>query len=81
MYLGLEGQSLEIFNIVDIREEYNREIAMRISSDIETHNRFYSDLNGYQVTNSIRSNTAASPFPVCLVAFLLSSFSQLTVTP
>lgn len=52
MYLGLEGQSLEIFNIVDIRGEYNREISMRISTDLETHNRFYSDLNGYQVTGA-----------------------------
>lgn len=49
LYLGLEGQSLEISNIVDIRGEYNREIAMRISSDVESHNKFYTDLNGYQV--------------------------------
>lgn len=48
-HVGLEGQSLEVSNIVDIRGEYNRELAMRISSDINSQNRFYSDLNGYQV--------------------------------
>lgn len=47
--LGIEGQSVEVSNIVDIRKEYNREIAMRISSNINSQNRFYTDLNGYQV--------------------------------
>lgn len=47
--LGVEGQSVEISNIVDIRKEHNYEIAMRISSSINSQNRFYTDLNGYQV--------------------------------
>ncbi|XP_030049323.1 alpha-mannosidase 2 [Microcaecilia unicolor] len=46
---GLEGQSLEIANTVDIRGEYNREIAMRITSTVYSQNRFYTDLNGYQI--------------------------------
>lgn len=48
-YVGLEGQSVEVSNIVDIRGEYNRELAMRISSDINSENKFFTDLNGYQV--------------------------------
>lgn len=32
---------------------HNREIAMRISSKINNQNRFYTDLNGYQVTFSM----------------------------
>lgn len=47
--LGIEGQSVEVSNIVDIRKEQNYEIAMRISSSINSQNRFYTDLNGYQV--------------------------------
>ena len=39
--LGVEGQSVEISNIVDIRKEHNYEIAMRISSSINSQNRFY----------------------------------------
>nr|XP_006627077.1 PREDICTED: alpha-mannosidase 2 [Lepisosteus oculatus]XP_015193543.1 PREDICTED: alpha-mannosidase 2 [Lepisosteus oculatus] len=46
---GVEGQSVEISNIVDIRGEFNREIAMRITSDLNSSNRFYTDLNGYQI--------------------------------
>lgn len=47
--LGIEGQSVEVSNIVDIRNTFNREIAMRISSEINSQDKFYTDLNGYQV--------------------------------
>lgn len=46
---GVESQSVEICNTVDIRGETNREIAMRITSDLNNKDRFYTDLNGYQV--------------------------------
>lgn len=47
--LGIERQSVEVSNIVDIRTVHNREIVMRISSKINSQNRFFTDLNGYQV--------------------------------
>jgi hypothetical protein len=47
--LGIEGQSMEVSNIVNIRNVHNREIVMRISSKINNQNRYYTDLNGYQV--------------------------------
>lgn len=47
--LGIERQSVEVSNIVDIRSVHNREIVMRISSKINSQNRFFTDLNGYQV--------------------------------
>lgn len=47
--IGVEGQSVEICNTVDIRGEINREIAMRITSDLNSKDRFFTDLNGYQV--------------------------------
>ncbi len=47
--IGVEGQSVEICNTVDIRGETNREIAMRITSDLNSKDRFFTDLNGYQV--------------------------------
>lgn len=46
---GHAGRSLEISNLVDIRSESNRELAMRLVSDVANGNRFYSDLNGFQV--------------------------------
>lgn len=45
----VDGQSLEISNTVDIRGERNCEIAMRITSDINSKDRFYTDLNGFQI--------------------------------
>lgn len=47
--IGVEGQSVEIGNTVDIRGEINREIVMRITSDLNSKDRFFTDLNGYQV--------------------------------
>ena len=41
--------SIEVQNIVDIRHESNKELAMRFQTNIENGNVFYSDLNGFQV--------------------------------
>lgn len=50
LYKGVDGTSVDIYNIVDIRSESNKEIAMRISTDIQnTDSVFYTDLNGFQV--------------------------------
>ncbi|XP_062985608.1 alpha-mannosidase 2 [Elgaria multicarinata webbii] len=79
---GLEGQSLEISNIVDIRGEYNREIAMRISSDIATHNRFYTDLNGYQIQPRQTMNKLplqANIYPMTAMAYVQDSKIRLTL--
>ncbi|XP_048359318.1 alpha-mannosidase 2 [Sphaerodactylus townsendi] len=79
---GLESQSLEIFNIVDIRGEHNREIAMRISSDIETYNRFYSDLNGYQIQPRQTMNILplqANIYPMTTMAYIQDDRVRLTL--
>lgn len=46
---GHAGKSLEISNMVDIRSETNRELVMRLVTDVASGNRFYTDLNGFQV--------------------------------
>lgn len=43
------GRSLEISNLVDISSEFNHELAMRLVTDVANGNRFYTDLNGFQV--------------------------------
>lgn len=43
------GRSLEISNLVDIRSEVNYELAMRLVTDVVNGNRFYTDLNSFQV--------------------------------
>ncbi|XP_053263598.1 alpha-mannosidase 2 [Podarcis raffonei] len=79
---GLEGQSLEVSNIVDIRGEYNREIAMRISSDIESHNRFYTDLNGYQIQprqTMSKLPLQANIYPMATMAYVQDSKIRLSL--
>ncbi|KAM9328946.1 alpha-mannosidase 2 [Gastrophryne carolinensis] len=79
---GLEGQSPEISNVVDIRGESNREIAMRISSDVNSQNRFYSDLNGYQIQprqTLSKLPLQANVYPMSTMAYIQDNFSRLTL--
>uniref|UniRef100_A0A8C9NUW4 mannosyl-oligosaccharide 1,3-1,6-alpha-mannosidase n=1 Tax=Serinus canaria TaxID=9135 RepID=A0A8C9NUW4_SERCA len=79
---GLEGQSLEVSNIVDIRGEYNRELAMRISSDINSQNRFYSDLNGYQIQPRLTMSKLplqANIYPMTTMAYIQDVGVRLTL--
>lgn len=34
---------------MDIRSEVNRELVMRLVSQVDSGNRFFTDLNGFQV--------------------------------
>ena len=48
--LGASSSPIDVYNIVDLRGEMNREIIMRVTTDIKNPERqFYSDLNGFQV--------------------------------
>ncbi|NXN06479.1 MA2A1 mannosidase, partial [Indicator maculatus] len=79
---GLEGQSLEVSNIVDIRGEYNRELAMRISSDINSQNRFYTDLNGYQIQPRLTMSklpVQANIYPMTTMAYIQDVGIRLTL--
>ncbi|KAM8961580.1 alpha-mannosidase 2 [Pelodytes ibericus] len=79
---GLEAQSLEISNIVDIRGEFNREIVMRIVSDVNSQNRFYSDLNGYQIQPRQHLNKLpiqANVYPMTAMAYIQDNASRLTL--
>ncbi|XP_028402374.1 alpha-mannosidase 2-like [Dendronephthya gigantea] len=46
---GPEGMTIDIENAVDIREEHNRELAMRFSTNILNNNEIFTDLNGFQM--------------------------------
>ena len=51
---GTDGSSIDIFNVVDIRSTRNKEVGLRIHTDVENTNRvFYSDLNGFQVIHNL----------------------------
>ncbi|KAM4708331.1 LOW QUALITY PROTEIN: alpha-mannosidase 2 [Discoglossus pictus] len=79
---GLEGQSPEIANIVDIRGEFNREIVMKISSNINSENRFYTDLNAFQIQpRQFRSKLPlqANVYPMTVMAYVQDNASRLTL--
>ncbi|XP_069481291.1 alpha-mannosidase 2x isoform X3 [Ambystoma mexicanum] len=46
---GVEGLSLDISSLIDIRDHVNKEIAMRLTTDIKSGDTFFTDLNGFQV--------------------------------
>ncbi|XP_053557510.1 alpha-mannosidase 2 [Bombina bombina] len=79
---GLEGQSTEISNILDIRGEFNREIVMKISSNINSQNRFYTDLNGYQIQprkTMSKLPIQANVYPMTTMAYVQDRESRLTL--
>lgn len=51
LFVGLDGLALEIINLVDIRDQNNYELAMRIQSSVQNPDgEFFTDLNGFQVS-------------------------------
>ncbi|KAM5331699.1 alpha-mannosidase 2 isoform 2-T2 [Glossophaga mutica] len=79
---GIEGQSVEVSNIVDIRKEHNREIAMRISSNVNSQNRFYTDLNGYQIQPRMTMSKLplqANVYPMTTMAYIQDAEHRLTL--
>ncbi|XP_043769698.1 alpha-mannosidase 2 [Cervus elaphus] len=79
---GVEGQSVEISNIVDIRKEHNYEIAMRISSSINSQNRFYTDLNGYQIQPRLTMSKLplqANVYPMTTMAYIQDAEHRLSL--
>lgn len=48
-FLGVDGLSVDISTMVDIRDQSNKELSMRLSTDIKSDDIFYTDLNGFQV--------------------------------
>lgn len=79
---GVEGLSLEISNIVDIRHEMNQEIAMRLTTDVKSNNEFYTDLNDFQM--QARQTLSKLPlqanfYPLTTTAYIQDSDVRLTL--
>lgn len=49
IFSGVDGLSIDITTMVDIRDQTNKELAMRLVTDIQSGDVFYTDLNGFQV--------------------------------
>lgn len=54
----MEGLSLDVSCLVDIRDHINKELALRFSTDIESDDTFFTDLNGFQVCSSVGTDSS-----------------------
>lgn len=50
VFAGVDGLSVDITTTVDIRDQNNKELALRLVTDIQSGDVFYTDLNGFQVS-------------------------------
>ncbi|KAM6987158.1 alpha-mannosidase 2 [Aplochiton taeniatus] len=79
---GVEGQAVEITNSVDIRGEFNREIAMRLTSDVDSKDRFFTDLNGFQIQprrTMEKLPLQANFYPMTSMAYIQDSSTRLSL--
>ncbi|KAM4528259.1 alpha-mannosidase 2 isoform 2-T2 [Odontesthes bonariensis] len=79
---GHAGKSLQMSNMVDIRSEANRELVMRLVSSVASGNRFYSDLNGFQMQQRRtleKLPLQANFYPMTSSAFLQDAAARLTL--
>ncbi|XP_065648888.1 alpha-mannosidase 2 isoform X2 [Hydra vulgaris] len=79
----LEAQSLDIRNVLDIRQTNNFEFVMRIESGIQNNDReFFTDLNGFQMQR--RKTLAKLPlqanfYPAPSMIFIQDKKSRITL--
>lgn len=55
VFSGVDGLSIDITTMVDIRDQTNKELAMRLITDIQSGDAFYTDLNGFQVSPTLNN--------------------------
>uniref|UniRef100_A0A8C1BDT4 Alpha-mannosidase n=2 Tax=Cyprinus carpio TaxID=7962 RepID=A0A8C1BDT4_CYPCA len=85
---GIDGLSLDITTMVDIRDQNNKELAMRLVTDIQSGDTFYTDLNGFQVKVFQKSwfylsdrhgSKSANFYPMPTMAYIQDSQYRLTL--
>ncbi|XP_053220278.1 alpha-mannosidase 2x isoform X1 [Podarcis raffonei] len=79
---GVDGLSLEISCLVDIRDHINKELALRFSTDIESKGTFFTDLNGFQIQPRQylkKLPLQANFYPMPVMAYIQDARSRLTL--
>uniref|UniRef100_A0A8D2LFR7 Alpha-mannosidase n=1 Tax=Varanus komodoensis TaxID=61221 RepID=A0A8D2LFR7_VARKO len=79
---GVDGLSLEISCMVDIRDHVNKELALRFSTDIESHGAFFTDVNGFQIQprqHLKKLPLQANFYPMPVMAYIQDTRSRLTL--
>ncbi|XP_060257626.1 alpha-mannosidase 2x isoform X3 [Ovis aries] len=79
---GVEGLSLDVSSLVDIRDYVNKELALRIRTDIDSQGIFFTDLNGFQVQPRRylkKLPLQANFYPMPVMAYLQDAQNRLTL--
>ncbi|XP_044745943.1 alpha-mannosidase 2 [Coccinella septempunctata] len=79
---GADSLGLEIENVVDITKVINFEIAMRLSTNINSTDEFFTDANGYQIIKRKRFSKLplqANFYPMPTMAYIEDKNTRLTV--
>lgn len=79
---GVEGLSLDVSSLVDIRDYVNKELALRIHTDIDSQGTFFTDLNGFQVQPRRylkKLPLQANFYPMPVMAYIQDAQSRLTL--
>ncbi|XP_054024882.1 alpha-mannosidase 2x [Dryobates pubescens] len=79
---GVEGLSLDMSCLVDIRDHVNKELALRFSTDIESDDTFFTDLNGFQIQPRRyhrKLPLQANFYPMPTMAYIQDTQSRLTL--
>ncbi|XP_052454140.1 alpha-mannosidase 2x isoform X2 [Carassius gibelio] len=79
---GVDGLSLDITTMVDIRDQNNKELAMRLVTDIQSGDTFYTDLNGFQIQPRRyfqKLPLQANFYPMPAMAYIQDSQYRLTL--
>ncbi|XP_040536300.1 alpha-mannosidase 2x isoform X1 [Gallus gallus] len=79
---GVEGLSLDVSCLVDIRDHVNKELALRFSTDIESDDTFFTDLNGFQIQPrryQQKLPLQANFYPMPTMAYIQDMQSRLTL--
>uniref|UniRef100_A0A4W6EGH1 Alpha-mannosidase n=1 Tax=Lates calcarifer TaxID=8187 RepID=A0A4W6EGH1_LATCA len=79
---GVDGLSIDITTMVDIRDQTNKELAMRLVTDIQSGDVFYTDLNGFQMQprrHYLKLPLQANFYPMPSQAYIQDSHHRLTL--
>ncbi|KFO96646.1 Alpha-mannosidase 2x, partial [Calypte anna] len=79
---GVEGLSLDVSCLVDIRDHVNKELALRFTTDIESDDTFFTDLNGFQIQPrryQRKLPLQANFYPMPAMAYIQDTQSRLTL--
>ncbi|XP_074862541.1 alpha-mannosidase 2x isoform X3 [Carettochelys insculpta] len=79
---GVEGLSLDMSCLVDIRDHVNKEMSLRISTSIASEDVFFTDLNGFQIQPRRflkKLPLQANFYPMPAMAYIQDPHSRLTL--